>query len=57
LGAYATGFTSAIAANKNCKMYTGADMSFDFESVTNDLSGTINIVPKLSYKEFTYSKT
>ena len=38
-------------------MYTGADMSFDFESVTNDLSAIITIVPKLSYKEFTYSKT
>lgn len=56
MGAYATGLTSANAENKRCRMFYGSDLSFDFATVTNDLSGTINIVPK-STASFTYSKT
>lgn len=59
MGVYATGFASAIAANKNCRIFYGTELSFDFLTITNDLSGTINIIPKHgpTVKDYTYSKT
>lgn len=52
--------TSGIAENKRCRMYYGDVLSFDFTTVTNDLSGTIIITPKLksaNAKGYTYTKT
>jgi len=46
LGALGSAVTSSAAANKRCRVFNAdGSLSFDFASITNDLSSTIVLTP------------
>jgi len=45
IGALGSAVTGSAASNKRCRVYYGDSLSFDFKTITNELSSNITLTP------------